>query len=579
MANLRKRIDRIKRVVEIEDLLADYGYKIHGGGGHREQQFQCDLHGDGRDGKPSARMYPESQSWYCVSEKVLVLTAQGWRPFGAARECPEMLDGAGVYQTPMAFIPKGVRPCIRIQTKPGYEVTLTKDHEVEVQGKGWVPAGMVRLGDALQIVVPQDPQFAQSARIPVDAFRYNNRKYKGHPPLRLPTEWNLSLGEVLGYIFGDGWVTLRPGTASNMVGLTSGSEDQTDARQIFEVFQTWAGGRGSETHRTGKVRTPNGVEYTEDQYVFSIGNDDLCTWLTQLGLKNAPVRDRRLPHTLWGATRDALRGFLRGVYATDGSVFRPKDRSGIKVNLYSISPGFLQDIQLVLLQFGVRSRLYPAAKKRPTGVWYLQLATGHDILVFRERVGIANSRKAAILASFEYNPRGTRPFTALVARIDPAGDQVVADVTMPGSPTFVAGGIKVHNCFACDKSRDAIETVRAKEGLSLPQALSFLEQKYKLPFMASDDNDEAYQTPLDSVSARLNTQRSFADEIKMLVGLLETATELRHLSVDLVVAYWEAVDKLSHHVGEKLLGERTAQAAVVRLYDKLLQAMRDGYAI
>ena len=37
------------------------------GGEFQEQQFQCDLHGDGRDGTPSARMYPATNSWYCFA--------------------------------------------------------------------------------------------------------------------------------------------------------------------------------------------------------------------------------------------------------------------------------------------------------------------------------------------------------------------------------------------------------------------------------------------------------------------------------------------------------------------------------
>jgi len=36
-------------------------------GGEREQQFSCDLHGDGSDSKPSARVYPSSNSWYCFA--------------------------------------------------------------------------------------------------------------------------------------------------------------------------------------------------------------------------------------------------------------------------------------------------------------------------------------------------------------------------------------------------------------------------------------------------------------------------------------------------------------------------------
>jgi hypothetical protein len=48
-------------------VLADYGYRVSPHGEDREQQFSCDLHGDGSDSKPSARVYPSSNSWYCFA--------------------------------------------------------------------------------------------------------------------------------------------------------------------------------------------------------------------------------------------------------------------------------------------------------------------------------------------------------------------------------------------------------------------------------------------------------------------------------------------------------------------------------
>ena len=48
-------------------VLSDYGYAVHPDGGDREQQFSCDLHGDGMDGTPSARLYPSSNSIFCFA--------------------------------------------------------------------------------------------------------------------------------------------------------------------------------------------------------------------------------------------------------------------------------------------------------------------------------------------------------------------------------------------------------------------------------------------------------------------------------------------------------------------------------
>jgi len=59
--------DRIRAQVPIVDVLYRYGYAVHPDGEDREQQFSCDLHGDGADTKPSARVYPESSSFHCFA--------------------------------------------------------------------------------------------------------------------------------------------------------------------------------------------------------------------------------------------------------------------------------------------------------------------------------------------------------------------------------------------------------------------------------------------------------------------------------------------------------------------------------
>ena len=67
MGRAREAADRIRAEVPIVDVLYDYGYRVHPDGEDREQQFSCDLHGDGSDTKPSARVYPESASFHCFA--------------------------------------------------------------------------------------------------------------------------------------------------------------------------------------------------------------------------------------------------------------------------------------------------------------------------------------------------------------------------------------------------------------------------------------------------------------------------------------------------------------------------------
>jgi hypothetical protein len=64
-SRLSKRADRVRQEIKITRVLADLGYAVLPDAEGREQQFSCDLHGDGRDSKKSARAYPSSNSCYC----------------------------------------------------------------------------------------------------------------------------------------------------------------------------------------------------------------------------------------------------------------------------------------------------------------------------------------------------------------------------------------------------------------------------------------------------------------------------------------------------------------------------------
>lgn len=59
--------ERIRTEIPILKVLSDYGYAVRIDGGNRAQQFPCDLHGDGRDGKASGRVYPETGQFFCFA--------------------------------------------------------------------------------------------------------------------------------------------------------------------------------------------------------------------------------------------------------------------------------------------------------------------------------------------------------------------------------------------------------------------------------------------------------------------------------------------------------------------------------
>ncbi len=67
MSRLQKSADRVRKEIPIVRVLYDYGYQVDPRAEEYEQQFCCDLHGDGRDNKPSARVYPGGGQFFCFA--------------------------------------------------------------------------------------------------------------------------------------------------------------------------------------------------------------------------------------------------------------------------------------------------------------------------------------------------------------------------------------------------------------------------------------------------------------------------------------------------------------------------------
>ena len=67
MSRSKRAAGRIREEIPIIRVLADYGYAVDPRAEDHEQQFCCDLHGDGRDNKPSARVYPGGGQFFCFA--------------------------------------------------------------------------------------------------------------------------------------------------------------------------------------------------------------------------------------------------------------------------------------------------------------------------------------------------------------------------------------------------------------------------------------------------------------------------------------------------------------------------------
>jgi len=166
----------------------------------------------------------------------------------------------------------------------------------------------------------------------------------------------------------------------------------------------------------------------------------------------------------FGLDQASMASMLRGLYTADGTVANYGDKSQY-VALDSTSVTLLQQVQMMLLSFGIKSKLY--RNRRVAGELTTLMPDGkgglreyavqqiHSLRVsrssrkrFEQHIGfIAGSPKVEQLAELNRNVDTVADhMTDRVVSLDYIDVQPVYDLTEPATHHFVANGMVVHNC-------------------------------------------------------------------------------------------------------------------------------------
>lgn len=135
-------------------------------------------------------------------------------------------------------------------------------------------------------------------------------------------------------------------------------------------------------------------------------------------------------------------------------------------------------------------------------------------------------------------------------------------------------------CFACQKVRDHVSTVREKKGLGFIEALTWLEKEFHLPVMPWEDGDQQYvkEAPLSDqvVKLTLDPAMTYADDDRLMKSLIDSLTHDRDLPLDTLLAFWEGYDKVHWMVQgkEPILTEAQGRQALAKLKIRLMDRLR-----
>ena len=324
-----------------------------------------------------------------------------------------------VYPMARAFR-TGRKEVIKITTEAGFEIKVTPDHKI-LTDRGWVEAGRLILNKDRVIIQSVRGVFSKNSKLPYDFSSLDKN---------LPNEWSYELGFVLGYLIGNG--SLRNEDKNPRVRFIFKKNDYSILEYIKSILDRWNGRPVKPIKRRGNL------------YELSYRRKSIVKFFSVLGVKTVKAEEREIPSSIFTSTEEAVLGFLRGLFSSSGYIESGKGR-GSSIRFLSRSKSLLKQVQLLLLQFGIFSRMLPAKRaSRKARELYELTITGEDLPLFLDRIGFSDGHaKIDILKGDTYFSRNLMD---KVVEIIPLGEEDVYDLIEPFTHSFIGNGIVIHNC-------------------------------------------------------------------------------------------------------------------------------------
>jgi len=337
-------------------------------------------------------------------------------------------------------VSSGRKKTIKITTKAGYSLICTPDHRIMTQ-RGWVEAGKLVVNQDNIFIQQSAGNFSKNFDLPItEKNKYN-----------LPTKWDKGLGLVLGWLIGDGW--LRTGDKNCRVGFTFGKDSQEVFNIIEPILKNWYQEDIKTIQRKRKVKH------------LSFHGKSFCSWFIETGVLAVKAEQKRVPESIFTAPKEAVTGFLQGLFSADGTVRTRHDGSkSYWACLTSKSQKLLEDVQLLLLQFGIKSSIYNRSRKPRSGMFAYTKKNGDKVTYqtdgklfelgifgnfrekFRTEIGFIISAKQKKLDEAKDQKYYQHDFSDVIISIKDNGKTEVFDLTEPETYSMLANGLYIHNC-------------------------------------------------------------------------------------------------------------------------------------
>ncbi|MGE0356966.1 MAG: LAGLIDADG family homing endonuclease [Burkholderiales bacterium] len=375
----------------------------------------------------------------CVTWDTRLATQHGMVPIGELHEDRYDLEvtvdnraldagerGTTTRKAKKAFMTSRDAEVFKVTTEAGFEVKATEWHDF------YTSRGKIALRD----LKPGDELWVQAGK--------GQFGPQGSEPL----------GVLLGLIAGDGHFTNR-GKGQEAAVVTLWNEERALAGQVAATVNSLAAAMNLQ--RRDFPVAP--VAVPERNLVF-IRSVLLARALEALGFNR--TNKLRVPEIVWRGTEACVKGYLRALFQADGTVNTSTGGNTCSIRLSSVERPLLQDVQVLLANFGILSRIHPrreaGARDLPDGRGgqrpypcrdlFELIIEGESRNVFMDEIGFLLPAKNERFRAWAADKvlRKTQRFVTKIASIEPAGREAVYDTTQPDRNTVIFNGLVTGQC-------------------------------------------------------------------------------------------------------------------------------------
>ncbi|MBU0470244.1 MAG: ATP-binding protein [Nanoarchaeota archaeon] len=328
------------------------------------------------------------------------------------------------------------QPTLKLITETGKEIICTYNQPFLTK-KGWCRADKLNLDEKIR-VMPKIPNYIKAYK-KTGFVELNKSTGKLKENVIIPKLVTPELAGLYGYVLGDGSVHPRGYTISCYI-----NDEEKDL--IPKLSHLWKETFNVEgkiiTRKESKKRTikeKNGLrEFYSTKSLHSLEINS-----RQVTFNLSFLKEKRVPQLIFESPLKVISNFLSWLFEADGCTFST-GRGKTSIQLKSVYPSFLRDVQLLLLYYGIQARIIEDN---------LCVRKSRDINIFAKKIGfVSKKKKEKLVATLkevknknDQQKRKTPLRYEKISLIEPFKKIDVYDFEVPKSKCFIANGIICHN--------------------------------------------------------------------------------------------------------------------------------------